>query len=179
MSDQTNGQAEPEITNTQTLTIQGITFVAPAPYAEGHTLNGAEASALNQLFGENLRNNFSAVIKSAKDKLGDRAFSEAEIEDLRSRFNAYSDEYEFQGRRQRAAQADPVMREAKKLARVKLDEALRARGSDKKEIENYEALVMQIVENTPAIREEAARRVEASKALADMAMSQIENLIAG
>ena len=53
--------------DTQTITIQGGQFQIPMPFSEGHTLNGPEASAMNQLFAENIRNNFAGKMKKAEE----------------------------------------------------------------------------------------------------------------
>ena len=47
------------------ITIAGKPFDVPHRYEEGHQLTAAEAKALNQIFWENLRNNFQVRVNSA------------------------------------------------------------------------------------------------------------------
>lgn len=108
--------------NTQELTIQGYTFTAPAPYDEGHVLTANEAKALNQTYGENLRNNFAKNVTKAKEA------GEVNIEALRAEFAKYADEYEFAAKRQARGPVDPVAREAQKIARNAISERLREMG---------------------------------------------------
>jgi hypothetical protein len=48
------------------VTIAGEVFKIDTPYTEGHTCTAGEASALNQVRHENLRNNFAKKVKDAK-----------------------------------------------------------------------------------------------------------------
>ena len=57
--------------------IQGVTFNVPTPYAEGHVLATNEASALNQLLHENLRNNFASKVKAKRGDDAERNLSES------------------------------------------------------------------------------------------------------
>jgi hypothetical protein len=49
------------------ITISGHSFNVPVRYEEGHELTAGEASALNQTYHENLRNNFAKKVKDAGD----------------------------------------------------------------------------------------------------------------
>jgi hypothetical protein len=106
------------------IVIQGATFLCPQPYAEGHSLNANEASALNQVYAENIRNNLAGKIKKAREADENYVLPQEE-------FDAYASSYEF-GVRQasgpRAEQLPPDVREARKIAREKITEALKAKG---------------------------------------------------
>src|SRR5260370_3101350 len=47
------------------LTIQGLQFEVAQPYKAGHMLSEGEASQLNQVSAENIRNNFAGTIRTA------------------------------------------------------------------------------------------------------------------
>ena len=51
--------AAPTTASTDEITIAGQVFSVPVRYAAGHVLTEGEASALNQTYHENLRNNFA------------------------------------------------------------------------------------------------------------------------
>lgn len=109
---------------TQTVTIQGFEFSIPARYAEGHVLNANEASAMNQLFAENVRNNAASKIKKAKaeaEEAGTEFSLDADRGDeagsLRQEIQAYAETYEFGARVARASEpVDPIQKEAYRIA---------------------------------------------------------------
>src|SRR6516162_3885340 len=47
------------------MTIQGLQFDIKTPYKEGHMITAGEASQLNQVRMENIRNNFASVVRNA------------------------------------------------------------------------------------------------------------------
>ena len=71
------------------ITIQGVTFSAPTPYATGHVLTEIEANVLNQTYTENLRNNFAPQVKEAKEA---GTFDEASFA---TKFAEYAASYTF------------------------------------------------------------------------------------
>lgn len=151
--------------STQEITIQGHTFVAPAPYAEGHQLNEAEAKTLNQVLGENLRNNFATKVKSAMEAEG--GMSEEKLAELREAFAAYAEEYEFQGKRQARQPADPVAKEAQKMAREAILQKLKEAG--KKQSDLADGVLDQLVKQLGAREDymaEARKRIEQVKIMA-------------
>lgn len=89
----------------KTIVVQGIEFSAPEPYTAGHVLLDNEASALNQTYAENLRNNFAGNVKEAKEAHGERLPSNI-VEQLRDEFESYAASYTFGVRR--AGEVDPV-----------------------------------------------------------------------
>src|SRR3990167_8246725 len=129
-------------TNVQTkqIIIQGHAFVVPVPFAEGHSLSGGEASAMNQVFHENLRNNFAARIKKLE---GDGAI---DISSLQNELDEYAVEYEF-GVSQSATAADPIEREAMKLARQAVKAALKKANREESKDWIEEAAAKQIEKN--------------------------------
>lgn len=187
----TEGAAEP----VATLTIQGIHFTAPTPFAEGHVCSLEESRALNQTFGENLRNNFASVVRDAKVKAAtdagtitaespkadvDAAVSNVTLDDttvaaLKEKFAAYSAEYKFTAKRQSRAPVDPVEREAFKLAKAAVETKLREKNIDKKALKEgqLESLVTSLLAKVPDYREEAKRRVEAMKSTANTALDDL------
>jgi len=161
----------------QEITIQGLIFKAPAPYVEGHVLTGNEANALNQTFGENLRNNFAKRVSEAKEAAGEAGLSEATVAKLHSDFAAYAEGYEF-GTRRQSTPKDPVMAEAMKLARAKIVEKIRENG---KKVSDYaegtvDKLAEQLVASRPWFKEEAERRVAAiaESAAADVDLGELQ-----
>lgn len=161
-------------------TIQNIGFSAEAIYAPGHQLNEAEANVLNQTRVENLRNNFAGVIKGklaelAKETPPRSELTEEEIENLRSQFAEYESSYEFQGRRATRVPVDPVKREATKMAREAIIAALKKKGLTPGELVEgkMEELISGYLGAHPEVTDEAKRRVEAVKSLAEGAGEEI------
>ncbi len=163
-----NTQAEaspidtPAESTTPTITIQGLIFPITMPFSEGHPLTATEASALNNLRGENLRNNFAAKIKALlvpKDGPERTAadLTEDEKATLAGEFQAYDSSYTLSGKRSAKAPIDPVEREATRIAKEQVDAALRRRGIEKKALAEgqYDNYVAQLLEKNPAIRDEA------------------------
>lgn len=166
------------------ITIQGLGFIVPQPFAEGHVLTAGEASALNQTFAENLRNNFASEVKEAKDKWkvdqGNdpkaEGFDKIEVpldqldkDTLQEKFDAYAAEYEFGVRRSGTRViVDPVEREAYKIAEKRIKDALKAKNIklDSVPKEKMEEYVEGVLAKYPEIRDEAKRRHEAVKNIA-------------
>jgi hypothetical protein len=168
MNDQSSST---EAVATQTLAIDGITFTAPAPYAEGHTLSVAEANVLNQVFAENLRNNFRKRVADSKEKAkkeGHESLPQDVLDSLIADFTKYANDYEFAGKRQSRGPVDPVEREAMKLAREKLNEAFKLKNIDKKTLAEgqFDKMVAELLEKKPEFRELAKQRLASLQALA-------------
>lgn len=91
--------------------IDGETFEITAPYAEGHTINAAEAKVLNQTRSENIGNNVRARIKELK--------AANKIDEARELVAKIDSEYVFtlsnvgEGRKS----LDPIEREARNIAK--------------------------------------------------------------
>jgi hypothetical protein len=132
---------------TQTLTISGKPFTVEPRYSEGHTLTANEASALNQTFFENLRNNFA---NKAKDG------------GTQEEFDAYSANYQFGVRTGGGGGSrDPIEVEAMSLARDAVRKGILAAG---KKVGDYSAKAIseaasKLLDKNPVYREKAAERV--------------------
>lgn len=147
------------------ITIAGEIFNAPVRYEEGHELTAGEASALNQTFHENLRNNFAKTVKDAKEG------GSFDLADLQAKFDEYADSYQFGVRGGGGGAArDPVMSEALNIARAQVRAALKKRGvkvSDVQAAAITEA-AKKVLAKYPEIMELAKQRVrEAQEAAAD------------
>jgi len=158
--------------STQQITIQGHEFTAPAPYAEGHQLNEAEAKTLNQVLGENLRNNFASRVKSAMEAEG--GMTEAKLAELREAFVTYAEEYEFQGKRQARQPADPVAKEAQKMAREAILMKLKEQGKKQSDLADgvLDTLVKQLGAREDYMAE-ARKRIEQVKSMALGSLDEI------
>lgn len=173
-------EAQSSVPTTQ-ITVQGLTFDAPQPYTAGtKELTDGEASALNQTLAENLRNNFAPQVKKALEeyKKANNLPEDAEVgvdqldhEALIEAFDKYADEYEFGVRRAGGgtrAPADPVGREAHRIASAKVREALKKKGLkiDSVSKEKMAEFIEGVLAKYPEIKEEAKRRVEATQTIA-------------
>lgn len=143
--------------NSQTITIAEKSFEVTPRYAEGHTLTANEASALNQTYFENLRNNFA---KKAKD-----GGTQADLD-------AYAASYKF-GERTGGGSRDPIEAEAMNLARDAIKRSITAKGG---KISDYTAAAIsnaaaKLVDSKPEYREKAKERVEQAKAIAGDSIS--------
>lgn len=172
------------------ITIQGGTFSYPRPYLAGpHTLTEGEASTLNQTLGENLRNNFAAVIRGKFEdyRKANNMAEDADVgidvldkDALDDEFSSYAEKYEF-GVRQASAgprtPTDPVGKEANKIAWDRIKTMLTAKGIklDSVDKEKRASLIQQVIEKYPDVREEAQRRVDAA---ANIAIEGLEGLAA-
>lgn len=158
--------------------IQGLDFTAQAPYAEGHTITKAEASALNQVRVENLRNNFASRVKASMDKAKEegRELSDEEKDGLQAAFADYEASYEFQGKRQARTPVDPVKREATKMARETISGALRANGIKLDQLPEgkMDELIEGYLAKHPEVSKEAAARVERMKQAANDALEGVD-----
>lgn len=165
MAKQKSQAPESESTNAatseQAIVIKGTTLTFPKRYSEGHPLSAAEAATLNQTLGENLRNNFSKTL----EKLQSEGKSGEEIQ---AAFQEYAAAYTFSGSRRVAVPVDPVAKEAHKIAKGKVLEALRGQSIDVKTVapEKLEDFIQQVLAKYPEITKIAAERVASLKSMA-------------
>lgn len=103
------------------ITIARHVFNVPIRYEEGHELTANEASALNQTYHENLRNNFAKKVEEVAN--GGELSGEQKAE-LQEQLDAYAEEYQF-GVRVGGYTRDPVQAEAMDIMRDKVREGLR------------------------------------------------------
>lgn len=151
---------------TKQITIAGHQFEVATPYEEGQTvsLSKGEAHTLNQTRHENIRNNFAKKVKDAEEK---GSFDQST---LQSEVSTYDQNYEFGVREGGVAVAvarDPVMTEARRLARVAIQTKLREAGRTDVSKEQLAAAVEKAIEANPHIVEVARERVEASRKAAE------------
>lgn len=147
------------------LVILGVTFDCPAPYDAGHTCNLFEARQLNQVFAENLRNNFTKRVKAVKAAQAGRAPEEivAAMATLRVEFSAYAAQYSLGNTRgTRAQSGDPVMAEALRIAKPMVRSYYARKGlvvegeqGEEKFADDIAKVAMQ-----PQVQAEAQRRVD-------------------
>jgi hypothetical protein len=154
------------------ITIAGHVHTVPHPYHEGYVLTANEAKALNQTFGENLRNNLASKLKELLEA------GNYEPASFQATVDEYAKTYEFGHRSSggaRGPRLDPVAKEALDLAKAKLTEALRKKGKSPSDISaaDFTSLAKQILEKHPALMELARERVAAVKSVADI---EIEGL---
>ena len=106
--------------NTHEVKIQGSVFSVPLRYAQGHVLTDGEASALNQTFCENVRNNVAPRIKKEQDE-----GKAVDQEVWQQKVTEYAQSYEF-GVHAIQTRLDPLDAEIKRIALSTVKEALRA-----------------------------------------------------
>lgn len=161
---------------TDEITIAGHAFTVPVRYSEGHTLTAGEASALNQTYHENLRNNFASKVKDLKKNADgtDRELTDADLSDLQAKLDEYAAEYQFGVRSSGGSRTpvDPVAREALNLARAAVRAALKEKGV-KADKEQIEALAEGLVAKNATFTEIAKQRVAAAQAAAAISLGDL------
>ena len=138
------------------ITVAGETLLAPVPYVAGHQLTPNEASAMNQLLHENLRNNFARKVEELKK----------DGKDLQTEFDAYALEYEFGVRGVRTR--DPIKQQAIELALQRIKQVLKDKGVSLKDFsaEDLRKKAEEAIEKNPKFLERAKQIVELQQAAA-------------
>jgi hypothetical protein len=155
-----------ETSNLREITIQGTELSLEVPYSEGHVLTAAEASQLNQVYCENLGNNFRSKVKEMLE-------GGSSVDDIQAAFDAYADAYEFGSRRASSGTkrtADPIEKEARALAKRALTEFFKKKDIDYSSLsvdEKEQSLRTYMEKHGEKVREIAARRVADQKAMAE------------
>lgn len=163
----------PEIhahTPRETYTIAGESFKIAQPYKEGHSLTSGEASQLNQVFAENIRNNQAKKVTEHKDAgTFDPEVFQAQLDD-------YQESYEMGVRTGGGRTGDPVMAEALSIARDAVRRAVVAAGIKLANVSAKQITekAKEAIESNPKILEIARTRVEAAKGIADLELGRIE-----
>lgn len=148
---------------TEQITIAGKTFTVPVRYEEGHELTAGEASALNQTYHENIRNNLAKKVKEHEDG---GTFDQATMQSV---VDAYAADYQFGIRAAgTGVTRDPVMSEAMRIAKKQIAELLKKSG---KKVGDYEVEAINkaakaLLDKTPEIMDLAKQRVAEQQALA-------------
>lgn len=147
-----------------TITISGKPFEVEPRYSEGHVLTANEASALNQTFFENLRNNFAGKAKEGADQAA---------------FNEYVTAYQFGVRVGGSGSRDPIEVEAMNMARQQIKDAIKLRNGKVSDYsaETITAAAAKRLDQDPSIRELARQRVEQMRSVATSAVS--DDLLSG
>lgn len=144
------------------ITIAGQSFNVPLRYEEGHELTSGEASALNQTYHENIRNNLA---KKAKDG----ELTQADVD-------SYAEGYQFGVRAAgTGVTRDPVMSEAMRIAKKQIGELLKR---SNKSIRDYEASALndaarKLIAKDSAILDLAKQRVAEQQSLAQADLGDI------
>lgn len=161
-----------------TITIQGLQFEAPSPYAEGHALSGREAGVLNQTLHENLRNNFARTVaeakKKAKEETGDE--NNVDVKALQAEFNEYCKQYEFGVSRGGGFSGDPVRTEAMRAAREAVRNSIKKKGLTLREFtaKRITELAEAALEKHPRFLEDAKKVVAARSKAAATELDELE-----
>lgn len=139
-------------------TIASKEFEVYKPYSEGHPLSAGEASAMNQVFSENLRNNFAKKVKEANEA---GTFDQETFQEL---LDKYATEYEFGVRTSSGgtrAPADPVEARALNLAKTAVRNKIKEAGHSLKDFsaEAISERAKKAVESNPKFRELAAAQI--------------------
>lgn len=163
-----------------TITIQGLKFEVPEPYTAGHVLLENEASALNQTFAENIRNNCARSIVEPAQEEAEANGTELDLEALQAAINEYASSYQFGVRTGGGRTTDPVERAAMEIARAAIFSAMAKKGIARTSVKA--AQVTELAKNYleseagKGIYEEARRQVAAAKDL-EVGAIDLESLV--
>lgn len=137
------------------ITIQHAEWNVEPRFGVGHVLTENEASALNQTFFENIRNNWASRIKTATEN--GQTLTQDDLD-------KYVSEYQFGVRAVVSREPkDPTAAEERRLARAAVSEAIRAQGLRLKDVpdEQFEQFVDSI--NDGRFRAQAEQIVAAKR----------------
>lgn len=145
------------------ITIQGLQFKVPQPFSQGHVLTENEAGALNQVFAENIRNNKAGVIEKAQEAAKKEGAAPVNMQTLQGEIDKYVSEYEFGAKKFGVRVVDPVEREARSLAKSKIEAQLKKQGKKLADVsaESMNAMISGALDKYPKIRQDAAKIVKA------------------
>ena len=137
-----------------------ISVTVAQPYKEGYVLTAAEAEKLNQVFADSIRTSLMSKLK----KLDNDSVDHAEVE---AQFQQFANNYGFSIRTPKNA-ADPIAKEANKIAKEQVFAAIRKKGGNPADYsaEQIAEYVTKVLQHKPEIREEAARRIDSSRKIA-------------
>lgn len=151
---------------TREITIQGQDLSIEVPYAEGHQLSAAEASQLNQVYAENIGNNFRSKVKEMLE-------GGSSLDDVQAALDAYAETYEFGVRRASGATkrtVDPVMKEMRALAKKALTDFFKKKEVDFSSLsvdEKEAAIQTYFSKHGEKVKGIAERRLADAKAMAE------------
>lgn len=144
------------------ITIAGSPYNVPLRYEEGHELTAGEASALNQTYHENIRNNLA---KLAKEGL----LTQEKVDE-------YAGTYQFGIRAAGVGVSrDPIMSEAMRIAKKQIAELLKKSGKKVADytVETINGAAKALLAKDPAILELAKQRVAEQQSLASQDLGDI------
>lgn len=154
-----------------TIRIQTYQFHLRDRYEAGHQLTAEEASALNSLRAENIRNNLApAVSKAASQLPAGTLLSPDQLAPLVALAAKYDAEYEF-GRKRAYSRPGPIEVEAQAIAKARVVAAARAQGQTLAPAE-----LDQLVETLASredVQAEARLRVQDSQRVASAALESL------
>ena len=169
----------PEITEQTArveITIAGETFSVPQPYSAGDVLNANEASALNQTYAENIRNNLASKVKEQKEA------GSFEHDVFQGQVDDYVSGYEFGVRTGGGRTGDPVQQEAMAIARDAVRRSLAKRPDVKlsdvpasKITELAKGVLARGDATSEKIMATARARVEASAGITDVQLDSLDS----
>ena len=152
-------------------TIAGQSFSVAQPYEEGHTVNAAEAKALNQTRKEAISNNLRSQITALKKEDG-ATDGEGNLTDEAAQraeqiVSQYDSEYAISLTNTGGSRKDPVEKEAFALAKNAIHAALKQSGKSPKDVDQ-EALAAKIEEvaNSDKVMAMARKRVKERQSIA-------------
>ncbi len=149
------------------ITISGVVFEIAHKYSEGHQLTSDEASALNSLFFSGLNSKLKPLVVKAQKASSSLELDESVKADLSAKLAEFARTFTFT---QRSGNSyDPVQREAFKMVKPQVLNALKQKGLDPKSLAEgkLEEIMLQLLSKRPDIMAEARRRIEAVTSIAD------------
>jgi hypothetical protein len=151
----------------------GLSVNVAQPYADGHVLTAIEADKLNHVLADSVRTALTAKVKrlAGQAEEAGHAFDPSILAD---EFQTYADSYSFVVRQPRVA-ADPVLKEANKIAKEQVLAAIRKKGGNPSDYsaEQIAEYIAKVIQHKPEIMEEAARRVDSSRKMAGDLLSEL------
>lgn len=144
-----------------------FTVQVPQPYTAGdHVLTEGEANALNQIIAENLSNNVRQKLVDGQTDAEGNITGPHTAETAQALVDAYLADYEIGVRRAGTGAArvtDPVEREARKIARAKAVEMVKAAGGKPADYD-LEPIIQKIFDaNKDVLMKEGKRIVDAAQ----------------
>jgi len=161
---------------TKDVTVAGKIFKMPLIFSEGQeiTLTAGEASQFNQVFHENIRNNFAKKVKDAETE------GKFDQDSFQSQIDTYAADYEFGTRRASGPRtpSDPVAKEALKIAVEAIHNHIRSQGKKPTDFkaDSIKALAAKLIESRPEITEKARSIVAERQTVAG---DSLENIMGG
>lgn len=146
----------------------GVNVSVAQPYVEGHILSALEAEKLNHVLADNIRTSIIAKLKRLAES------GEIDVKSASEEFQGYADSYSFVVRAPKAS-ADPIAKEANKIAKEQVFAAIRRKGGNPSDYsaEQIAEYVAKVLKHKPEISNEAARRVESSRKMAGELLSDL------